>query len=246
MFERLLKVIFLVYVSELPTVRSGVELLFPLKSQRVLSRGFTSLYEVRDSFRSTALLAKTQGVEGIMSLLAKKGHFMNSVLASPQIYSCAVDSFLEVSSHVLLPYLSNVPLRNEFTELLFKACSQYVSSNGSSRLLGQIREPVWRYLGHNCSTFTVRDCNACFRHLFEEKTFGKLNADERNIFFSSRTFQSFCQTWCRDVTLNSTILLNFVYQYALQSENRQWWQLKSCKMHKLQPCYAYQELLYGH
>ena len=77
-------------------MKSGVELLFPLKSQRVQSRGFTSLYEVRDSFSSTALLAKTQGVEGIMSLLAKKGHFMNSVLASPQIYSYAVDSFLEV------------------------------------------------------------------------------------------------------------------------------------------------------
>ena len=141
---------------------------------------------------------------------------MNSVLAPPQIYSCAVDSFLEVSSHVLLPYLSNVPLRNEFTELLFKACSQYVSSNGSSRLLGQIREPVWRYLGQKCSTFTARDCNACFSQSFEEKTFGKLNADERNIFSSSRTFQSFCQTCCRDVTLNSTILLNFVDQSALQ------------------------------
>ena len=141
---------------------------------------------------------------------------MNSVLASPQIYSCAVDSFLEVSSHVLLPYLSNVPSRNEFTELLFKACSQYVSANGSSRLLEQIREPVWRYLGQKCSTFTARDCNACFSQSFEEKTFGKLNADERNIFSSSRTFQSFCQTCCRDVTLNSTILLNFVDQSALQ------------------------------
>ena len=66
---------------------------------------------------------------------------MNAIYSS-QGYSCAVDSFLEVSSYVFLPYLSNVPLRNEFTELLFKACSQYVSSNGSSRLFGQIGD-IW-------------------------------------------------------------------------------------------------------
>ena len=35
---------------------------------------------------------------------------MNSVFVNPGIYSCAVDAFLEISTHLFLPY--------EFTDLL--------------------------------------------------------------------------------------------------------------------------------
>ena len=38
----------------------------------------------------------------------RRGHFMNSVFVNPGIYSCAVDAFLEISTHLFLPYLSNV------------------------------------------------------------------------------------------------------------------------------------------
>ena len=44
---------------------------------------------------------------------------MNSILNTSHIYSCAVDSFLEVASCLFSPYLSNLTVRNEFTELLF-------------------------------------------------------------------------------------------------------------------------------
>ena len=52
---------------------------------------------------------------------------MNSVFVNPGIYSCAVDAFLEVCTHLFLPYLSNLPARNEFTNILFNACSDYIS-----------------------------------------------------------------------------------------------------------------------
>ena len=34
----------------------------------------------------------------------RRGHLMNSVSVSPGIYSCAVDAFLEISTHLFLPY----------------------------------------------------------------------------------------------------------------------------------------------
>ena len=50
---------------------------------------------------------------------------MNSVFVNPGIYSSAVDAFLEISTHLFLPYVSNLRIRNEFTELLFNLCSHY-------------------------------------------------------------------------------------------------------------------------
>ena len=56
----------------------------------------------------------------------RKGYFMNSVFVNPGVYSsCAVDAFLEISTHLFLSYLSNLRIRNEFTDLLFNVCSHY-------------------------------------------------------------------------------------------------------------------------
>ena len=41
------------------------------------------------------------------------------------IYSCAVDVFLEISKHLFLAYVSILRVRNEFTDLLFNVCSHY-------------------------------------------------------------------------------------------------------------------------
>ena len=50
---------------------------------------------------------------------------MNSVFVNPGIYSSAVDAFLEISTHLFLPYVSNLRTRKEFTDLLFNPCSHY-------------------------------------------------------------------------------------------------------------------------
>ena len=49
---------------------------------------------------------------------------MNSVFVNPGIYLCAV-AFLEISTHLFLPYVSNLRIRNTFTDLLFNVCSHY-------------------------------------------------------------------------------------------------------------------------
>ena len=149
-------------------------------------------------------------------MLKRKKHFMNSTLSIPCIFSCALDSFLEIASCLFLPHLSDLTVRNEFTELLFNTCSRYVESPENSRLLEEIREPIWAYLREQCPSFSARDSNACFSQIFEEKTLGKLTSDEMNIFSSLRTFQSFCETCQKDVVLNSSILVNFVTRSALE------------------------------
>ena len=44
---------------------------------------------------------------------------MNSVFVKPDIYSCADDAFLEISTRLFLPYLSSLRIRNDFTDLFF-------------------------------------------------------------------------------------------------------------------------------
>ena len=65
-------------------------------------------------------------INRLISVVAnQRGHFLNSVFVNPGIYSCAVDAFLEISTHLFLPYTSNLCIRNEFADLLFNVCSQY-------------------------------------------------------------------------------------------------------------------------
>ena len=92
---------------------------------------------------------------------------MNSVFVNPTIYSCAVDAFLQISTNLFLPYLSSLRIRNDFTDLLVNVCSHYMSSREDSSLLREFRQPVWSYIIHVCSSFSARDCNACFSQIFE-------------------------------------------------------------------------------
>ena len=124
-------------------------------------------------------------------------------------------SFLEVSNHLFLPYLSNLRIRNEFTDLLFNVCSHYMSSREDSSLLSEIREPVRSYIINLCSSSTARDCNACFSQIFENRTFSYLNEEGESLFMTLRTFDSFGSSCSNFVTLNSSILLTVVTVYGL-------------------------------
>ena len=48
---------------------------------------------------------------------------MNSVFVNPGIYSSAVDAFLKISTHFFLLYVSNLRIKNDFTDLLFNVFS---------------------------------------------------------------------------------------------------------------------------
>ena len=69
------------------------------------------------------LLAYVCFINFLLSMLLSK--ISNSVFVNPGIYSCAVDALLEISTHLFLPFVSNLCIRNEFTDLLFNVCSHY-------------------------------------------------------------------------------------------------------------------------
>jgi len=73
------------------------------------------------SERDTELVSKIN--KSVVTV--RRRHFMNSVSVSPGIYSCAVDAFLQNSTHLCL---------HEFTDLLFNVCSHYISSREDSSL----------------------------------------------------------------------------------------------------------------
>ena len=79
-------------------------------------------------------------------MLKRKSHsFMNSALNILRTFSCALDSFLEIASSLFLPLIYQLwpAVRNEFTELLFNTRSRYIESPENSRLLEEVKEPLW-------------------------------------------------------------------------------------------------------
>ena len=67
---------------------------------------------------------------------------MNSVFVNSGIYSCAVNACLEISTHLFLPYLSSLRIRNDFACFSMFVHIISVSSREDSILLREIREPV--------------------------------------------------------------------------------------------------------
>ena len=63
---------------------------------------------------------------------------INAIFDRRGTYSCAVDAFIEVSTELFLAHLSNLSVRDEFTALLFGACSGYVQSRENRSLLREI------------------------------------------------------------------------------------------------------------
>ena len=51
------------------------------------------------------------------AVIAKTGHFMNSVLNISHIYSYAVHRFLKVASSLFFPHLSNLTVKNHILVL---------------------------------------------------------------------------------------------------------------------------------
>ena len=134
---------------------------------------------------------------------SKTALYRNFGFVNPGIYSCAVDAFLEISTHLFLPYLSSLRIWNDFRDPLFNVSSHCMFLRKESSLLREIREPVWSYIIDVCSSVSARDCNVCFSQILEKRTFGYLNEEEVSLFMTQRTFDSFCSSCSKIVTLNN-------------------------------------------
>ena len=118
-------------------------------------------------------------------------HLENS---SRLIYSCAIDSFIEMVYHSLLPILKNIqPHLGTFGTLLIETCARYqisslqfrsnLSSATNSMLSMHTRQNLWDYIIANCPSFVAKDCNAQFSEIFQERVFSFSSDLERFLFF---------------------------------------------------------------
>ena len=114
-----------------------IQVLDPVKKQFHVLVRCQSLFHKAIILLLSMLLSKTR-----FRAVLSKGHFINSVFDNSRTYSCAVDCFMEVAAYVFLPQLSNLSVKNEFTSLIFNACSDYLNSRQNSSLIRQIRIPV--------------------------------------------------------------------------------------------------------
>ena len=109
------------------------------------------------------------------------GHFMSSVFVNPGIYSCAVDAFLEISthsiffSHVYQVYVWGMILQTSFSLSVHIICVREKTVHYWGK---------WSYIIDVCSSFSAGNCNACLSLIFEKRTFGYLSEeDTKNIWF---------------------------------------------------------------
>jgi len=91
-------------------------------------------------------------------------HLMNTVCDTPSVYSCAIDSFIELCFYNLFPVLNNLfPYMTNFCHLIYD-CSQKYKLHISAacpqmnivyELLSiEVRQPIWEVIQTNCISFS--------------------------------------------------------------------------------------------
>jgi len=88
----------------------------------------------------------------------------------PGVYSCAIDSFIEMTYHVLFPKLEQFESDlNPFNSMLVRACQRYreislhaqIYRNQPLQMLlsNEVRESIWNVIIQTCNSFRARDSN---------------------------------------------------------------------------------------
>jgi len=103
---------------------------------------------------------------------------MNYCLSYSGKFSCAVDSFLELTFAIFRDSLQHVE-RKEFFQTLFVAFVHLQSCNLETNMT-LIREPVWAYVREHCNSFATMSADAVFSDIIRLSTVG-VTTQERGI-----------------------------------------------------------------
>ena len=154
-----------------------------------------------------------------MSIIIRRLHYKNAVLSSPELFSCAVDCFLEVAEHVFFQYFG--ASMSQFCCVLSDACYDYESmlslqltTEDLFCMLQINREIVWSVLRNRCISFYSMNANAQFSEIFSLETFRGMTEAEKSIFIMKFNLFSFCN-FCQ-IPLASTLEV-FVHCTTLES-----------------------------
>ena len=101
------------------------------------------------------------------------------------MFSCAVDSFLELSFVIFVKDIE----RNEFFPILFEAYQQLQDDVQID--ITVVREPIWAYLRQHWNSFAAMSANAVFSDIFTLNTVGMMSQGLKPFFLYNRTTNQF-------------------------------------------------------
>ena len=97
---------------------------------------------------------------------------MNICLTQPCKFSCAVDSFLELTFAIFKYSLRHACIdTNDFFQIVIKTCLQ-LENNDAQADLTVVREPVWAYVRQCRYSFATSSDDAVFSDTFPLNTVG--------------------------------------------------------------------------
>ena len=137
----------------------------------------------------------------------ERRNFMNYCLTHPSKFSCAVDSFLELTFAIFKDLLKHVN-RNEFFEILFQACIQLEKYDVLTDMT-VVREDVWTYLRQHCNSFASMSADAVFSDIFTLNTV-VMTEELKSLFLIQQSNQSICSSCNNAIIKNTSIFLLYI------------------------------------
>ena len=132
---------------------------------------------------------------------------MNYCLTHPGKFSCAVDSFLELSFVIFKDAVKDIQ-RNEFFQILFETCEQLQDDVQIDMTV--VREPIWAYLRQHCNSFAAMSANAVFSDIFTLNTVGIMTQELKSLFVIQQNNQSICSSCNNGIVKNTSIFVLYI------------------------------------
>ena len=137
-------------------------------------------------------------------------HFMNICLTQPGKFSCAVDSFLELTFAIFKDSLKHACIdTNDFFQIVINACLQLELNNAQADLT-VVREPVWAYLRQRCYSFATSSDDAVFSDIFTLNTVGVMTQELKSLFLVQRIKQSICSCCSKAISNNTSLFTIYI------------------------------------
>lgn len=138
---------------------------------------------------------------------------MNSCLRQPGIFSCAVDSFLELSFAIFKDSLRDSQC-NDFFDMVLQACQQLEMQSVQTDLVN-VRKPVWAHLRRHCNSFAACSDDAVFSDIFTLNTVGAMTDELKSLFLVQQSNQTVCSSCNNPVVSITNVFVFYITSLSL-------------------------------
>lgn len=138
---------------------------------------------------------------------------MNSCLRQPGIFSCAVDSFLELSFAIFKDSLRDSQC-NDFFDMVLQACQQLEMQSVQTDLMN-VRKPVWAHLRQHCNSFAACSDDAVFSDIFTLNTVGAMTDELKSLFLVQQSNQTVCSSFNNPIVSITNVFVFYITSLSL-------------------------------